>query len=392
LYVDIGHFGTRPIRITWFAIVLPALLLNYFGQGAFLMNSAAGTANPFFLMAPGWMRYPLIALATAAAAIASQAVITGAFSLTMQAIHLGCISRLRVEHTSSEQIGQIYLPTINWALMLASIALVIGFQTSSNLAAAYGVSITLAMSITTMLFFVLLRRRWGWKLIPAAAVAGFFLVIEGAFLGANSAKIAHGGWFPLLVGGLGYILMSTWREGRHLLAQRLKKHLLPLDMFVADLLAMPPLRVPGTAVFMFSNPVGTPHALRHNVRHNKVLHEAVVILCVETAEIPYVSRRDRITVEDVGEGFYSLKMSYGFMEEPNVPRDLTRLRHPQLRFTEGDVSYFLGRETLLSSPSPGLARWREHLFTWMSRNAQTATAYFHIPPDRVFEVGVQIEL
>jgi KUP system potassium uptake protein len=343
-------------------------------------------------MAPAWALYPLVVLATGAAAIASQAVITGAFSLTMQAIRLGYVSRLRVEHTSSEQIGQIYIPTINWALMLASIGLVLGFQSSSNLAAAYGVAITLTMAITTVLFFLLLVQKWNWNLWAAASVAGFFLLIELSFLGANLPKIAHGGWFPLLIAAIGFVLMSTWRDGRRLLASRLRQQLIPLDLFVADLLGNPPLRVPGTAIFMFSNPVGTPHALRHNVRHNKILHETVVILCVDTAEIPHVPWSERVTVEEIGEGFHGVKLTYGFMEEPDVPRDLRRVRHPQLNFQGTDISYFLGRETLLVSRRPGMARWRERLFTWMSRNAQTATAYFHIPPDRVFEVGVQVEL
>lgn len=392
LYADIGHFGTRPIRLTWFLVVVPALLLNYFGQGAFLMGNAAGAVNPFYRMAPPWALYPLVVLATAAAVIASQAVITGAYSLTLQAIQLGYTPRLRIEHTSPQQIGQIYIPMINWVLMLACVALVLGFRSSSNLAAAYGVAITIDMVITSCLFFVLLKDRWNWGLPLAVLLAGFFLIIDLSFFGANITKIGHGGWFPLVIAGISFTLMSTWRDGRRVLADRLRERLIPLDLFVAEQLSNPPMRVPGMAIFMFGNPVGTPPALRHNVAHNKILHETVVILGVETAEVPHVPGRERTEIEEIGEGFYRVTLKYGFMDEPNVPEELSLIRHPALDFTNSDVSYFLGRETLLATQQPGMALWRERLFVWMSRNAQTATAYFHIPPDRVVEVGVQVEL
>ena len=392
LYADLGHFGRRPIRVSWFCLVLPALLLNYFGQGALLLRSPEAASNPFFLMAPTWALYPLVLLATVAATIASQAVITGAFSLTLQAIRLGYIPRLRIEHTSSEQMGQIYLPTVNWWLMIASILLVVGFQSSSNLTAAYGLGVTLTMSITSVLFYLLLRRRWGWSVAAASAVAGFFLAIELSFLAANLSKVAHGGWFPLLVGVTGYVLMSTWRQGRMILGRRLRERQVQLDLFVAELMSHPPHRVPGTAVFLFSNPVGTPPALRQNVLHNQVLHERVAVVCVQTADVPHVPPEVRAQVDELGEGFYNVTLSYGFMEEPDVPQDLRRLRHKELNFESERVSYFLGRETLLVTNRPGMAQWRETLFTWMSRNAQSATMFFRIPPDRVIEVGAQVEL
>ena len=299
--------------------MLPALVLNYFGQGAYLLHEPAGAAHPLYGMAPGWARYPLVGLATAAAVIASQAIITGAFSLTLQAVQLGYAPRLTIRHTSAHQIGQIYIPIVNWALMLACIASVLGFHSSSNLAAAYGVAITMTMVITTLLFYVLVRDRWNWSLPVALAGCGFFLLIDLAFLGANLTKIRSGGWFPLVVAGVVFLLMSTWRRGRQLVARRMRENLIPLELFLAELLSNPPIRVPGVAVFLSSNPVGTPPALRHNVAHNKVLHELVVIVCVQTAEIPHVAAADRIDVEEIGEGFWRLILNYGFMEEPDVP-------------------------------------------------------------------------
>jgi KUP system potassium uptake protein len=392
LYADMGHFGRQPIRLTWFTVVLPSLLLNYLGQGAFLLREPGATEHPFFRMAPEWALYPLVGLATIAAVIASQAVITGSFSLTLQAIQLGYAPRLTIRHTSSEQIGQIYIPVVNWLVMLVCIGLVLGFGSSSNLAAAYGVAITLTMVITTILFFDLVRSRWRWNLLVAVLVSGFFLVVDLAFFGANILKVADGGWFPLLAAGAVFLLMTTWRRGREILARRLRHRLIPLELFLADLLVNPPIRVPGTAIFMFGNPVGTPPALRHNVVHNKVLHETVVILGVETADTPHVAPEDRITIEEIGEGFWRVNVRYGFMEEPSIPETLATVSHPQLNLTGDDVSYFLGRETLISTPKPGMFRWREHLFVWLSRNAQTATDFFNLPPQRVVEVGVQVEL
>lgn len=391
LYADIGHFGTRPIRVTWYSIVLPALLLNYFGQGAFLLENPEGAANPFFRMAPEWALYPLVVLATAAAVTASQAVITGSYSLTLQAIQLGYSPRLTIEHTSHSQRGQIYIPFINWILMLACIALVLGFNSSSNLAAAYGVAITITMVITSLLFFILVKDHWKWALPVAIGVSALFLVIDLAFFGANVLKLADGGWFPLVVAGVVYTLMTTWRQGRLIVTNRLRHRLIPLELYLAELLSQPPIRVPGMAVFMSSNPIGTPPALRHNVTHNKILHETVVIVVVETAEIPHVDAESRAEIEQIGEGFWRVILKYGFMDNPDVPLALARVRAPGLNITP-EVSYFLGRETLLATDKPGMVLWRERLFAWMSRNAQPATHFYRLPPEQVMEVGVQVEL
>lgn len=391
LYADMGHFGAPPIRAAWFAVVLPALLLNYFGQGAFLLINPMRADQPFFHMAPEWALLPLVALATFAAVIASQAIITGSFSLTLQAIQLGYCPRLTIEHTSSDQKGQIFVPAVNWLLMLACIGLVLGFDTSSNLAAAYGVAITITMVITTVLFFVLVKDRWKWSLPVAIGVSGVFLIIDLSFFGANALKLAHGGWFPLVVASAAYLLMATWRKGRRLVTERLRRRLIPLELYIAELLSKPPARVPGVAVFMASNPVGTPLALRHNVIHNKVLHQTVVVVTVETAEVPHIFPPGRATVEEIGEGFWRVMVTYGFMDQPDIPLALAGVRHPGLELTR-DISYFLGRETVLASNTPGMALWRERLFVWMSRNAQTATHFFRLPPEQVIEVGVQVEV
>jgi KUP system potassium uptake protein len=391
LYADIGHFGTLPIRLAWFVIALPCLLLNYFGQGAYLLSHPEGASNPFYHMAPTWAQYPLVMLATAAAVIASQAVITGSFSLTLQAIQLGYCPRLTIDHTSSHQRGQIYIPAINWALMVSCIGLVLGFHSSSNLAAAYGVAITITMVITTILFFVLVKDHWKWNLGLAIGVSSLFLTIDVSFFSANVLKLAHGGWFPLVVAGVVYMLMATWRTGRLLVTQRLRQRLIPLELYLAELLSDPPLRVPGVAAFLTSNRVGTPPALRHNVTHNKVLHETVAIIIVETAEVPHIAVGGQAEIEQIGEGFWRVVLTYGFMDKPDIPLALSKILQPGLDF-KSEISYFLGRETLIPTDKPGMALWRERLFVWMSRNAQTATQFFRIPAERVMEVGVQIEL
>jgi KUP system potassium uptake protein len=392
LYADIGHFGTKPIRLAWFSLVLPSLLLNYFGQGALLLRDAEAAVNPFFRLAPQWALYPLIVLAASAAVIASQALITGAFSLTLQGIQLGYIPRLRIEHTSPAQRGQIYVPAVNWALLVASTAMVVGFESSGNLSAAYGVAIAVTMAITTALFFVFTRDRWKWPLALALGVCGGFLVLDFGYVVANMPKVDDGGWLPLVVAGVVFLLMSTWRDGRRHLGEEMRQRLIPLDLFVAELLGAPPRRVPGVAVFMSGNPIGTPPALRHNVAHNHVLHETTVIVCVETSESPRVPAAQRAEVEEIGEGFWRVVLTYGFMEEPHVPWALDNLRDERLDLHREDISYFLGRETLLATKRRGLWKWREKLFVWMSRNAQTATRYFHLPPDRIVEIGVQVEL
>ena len=392
LYADIGHFGVFPIRISWYGVVFPALLLNYFGQGSLLLRDPSAVVHPLYHMAPAWALYPMIAIATMAAVMASQAVITGSFSLTLQAIQLGYCPRLRIEHTSHEQIGQIYIPAVNRMLMFASIALVLGFHSSSNLAAAYGIAITITMVVTTLLFFLLVKDRWKWHLATAASFAAFFLTIDLAFLGANLLKIVHGGWFPLLIAGIIYLLMSTWRDGRQLLTTRLRSSTLSTELFVADLLSVPPMRVPGTAVFMTGNPMGTPLALRQNVAHNHVLHERNIILGVQTAGIPHISPTDRLEVEEIGEGFFRVALTYGFMEEPDVPRDLAGARFLGQSINPQLVSYFLGRETLLATALPGMHIWRESLFALMARNAQPATQFFRLPAERVVEIGAHVEL
>ena len=393
LYADIGHFGTAPIRLTWFAVVLPALTLNYFGQGALLLHQPESAVNPFYRMTPSWALYPMVALATAAAVIASQAIISGAFSLTMQAIQLGYSPRLKVIYTSARIIGQIYVPIVNWALMIACIALVLGFRTSSNLAAAYGVAITTTMLITTILFYIVARRRWHWPSAVALPIAAFFVTIDLAFFGANMLKVAHGGWFPLVVSGLILFLMLTWRKGRRVLRSRLSEICVPLDDFLPELKKQSIRRVPGTAVYMSGNRFGTPLALLHNLKHNKVLHEQVVLLTVRTEEIPYLAnRKDRVTLENLGEGFWRAQIHFGFMEKPNVPLALNSVKQIGLRFDAMRTTYFIGRETVLATRKVGLSSWRGTLFAWMTRNAGDVTSYFCLPPNGVVELGARVEV
>ena len=396
LYADMGHFGKRPIRIGWFGLVLPSLLLNYFGQGALLLGEP-GTAkvaaeHPFYHMAPGWATYPLVVLATVATVIASQAVISGAFSLTHQAVQLGFTPRLEIEHTSARERGQIYVPAVNWALMLSCIALVLGFKSSTALAAAYGIAVTSTMVITTLLFYAVERRRWKWARWPALLLCGVFLTVDVSFFGANLLKIAHGGWFPLAVAALVFTLMTTWKTGRRVLSDRLRRSTIPLRPFLEGLAHEPVVRVPGIAVFMYSNPHGAPPALLHNLKHNRVLHETVLILTVETEDVPRVLSGERLEVVPLDHGFYRIILRYGFMEEPDVPAELARLRLPGLVLEPQQVSYFLSRETLLATRHPGMWLWRERLFAWMARNARPATSYFNLPPNRVVELGMQVEI
>ena len=393
LYADIGHFGTAPIRLTWFAVVLPALTLNYFGQGALLLRHPDAAINPFFKMTPAWTLFPLVILATAAAVIASQAIISGAFSLTMQAIQLGYIPRLKVNYTSEKIIGQIYVPVVNWALMLSCIGLVLGFGSSSNLAAAYGVAITTTMLITTILFYVVARRRWHWPAFAALPVAAFFIIIDLAFFGANMLKLAHGGWFPLLASALILFLMLTWRKGRRVLRGRLGEMCLPLGDFLSDLSNQRITRVPGTGVYMSGNRQGTPLALLHNLKHNKVLHEQVVVLTVLTEEVPYLTNaNDRVAIEPLEEGFWRVRVHFGFMEKPDVPSALERAKGTTVRFTPMRTTYFIGRETILATRKLGLSSWRGSLFAWMTRNAGDVTSYFCLPPNGVVELGARVEV
>ena len=392
LYADMGHFGKRPIRLAWYALVLPALLLNYFGQGALLLEDPAAAAQPFFLLAPGWALVPLVLLATAAAIIASQALISGAFSLTQQAIQLGYCPRMDIDHTSHHEMGQVYVPQVNWALMVSTIIVVIGFGSSTALAAAYGIAVTLTMVITAILLQSVATERWGWPPVVAYGVTGLFLIIDLAFFGANALKIAHGGWLPLVIGGLLFTLMTTWKTGRRIVAERLTARAVPIEQFLTTVAEVPPARVPGTAVFMTAQPKGTPPALAHNLRYNKVLHEHVVTLMVTTQPVPHVPPNDQATVRPLGQGVFEVIVRYGFMEDPNVPEALVRACEQGLILDEDDITYFLGRETLIVSKNPGMAMWRERLFAIMTRNAVRATTFFRLPPERVVELGVQVEL
>jgi KUP system potassium uptake protein len=378
--------------MAWFGLVLPSLLLNYFGQGALLLSDPSAKVNPFYYLCPRWMLYPLVALATTAAIIASQALISGAFSLTMQAIQLGYSPRLAIDHTSSHQRGQIYMPRVNWFLMISCIAMVLFFQNSSNMAAAYGIAVTLTMLITTVLFFFAAQRLWKWTPTQAFFLCLTFFVVEAAFAGANFLKVLHGGWVPLMIGTFIFTLMSTWKSGRALLGERLKVSSLPIDLFLDDVANNPPHRVPGTAVFLAGNAEGTPLALLHNLKHNKVLHQRVVILTIATADAPHVDEEERVRVEKMREGFYRVRGFYGFMEEPSVPDVMELCREQALEFKYEDTTFFLSRETIIPSDKPGMWLWRERLFAYMSRNAQRATAFFRLPANRVVELGMQIEI
>lgn len=392
LYADIGHFGVRPIRLSWFWFVLPALLLNYFGQGALLMRVPAAADQPFFRMAPGWALYPLVALATIATVIASQAVISGAFSLTRQAVQLGYVPRLRIEHTSPSRIGQIYIPAVNWTLMLACIGLVVGFGSSSRLAAAYGVAVTTDMVFTTILFCAVGRLLWHWEWWKVGLVGACFLAVDLAFWTANLVKIPHGGWFPLVVAAIVFTMITTWKRGRAILAQRIGHGAMPVEDFLRSIRDFPPVRVPHTAVFMYGRADGVPPALLHNMKHNLTLHERVVLLNIQTLDIPRVPDAERIEVEDLGEGFWRVSGRYGFAEGPDVPALLELAAAHGLALTVPRTSFFLSRETLLPSRRRGMALWREKLFVVMARNSTPATAYFRIPANRVVELGAQVRL
>lgn len=393
LYADMGHFGYKPIRAAWFMLVLPALMLNYLGQGALLLRDSEGARNPFYLLAPGWALYPLVVLSTVATVIASQALISGAFSITRQAMQLGYCPRMEVVHTSAEEKGQIYLPGLNAMLLLGVVVLVLGFRSSSALAAAYGIAVTATMAITTVLAYVVFRERWNVRRALALPVAGLLLGVDLSFFGANAVKIADGGWFPLALGVAIFTLMTTWKRGREILAAKLRA----ASMDLKDLLESfkgehAPLRVPGTAVFMTGNPEGSPPALLHNLKHNKVLHEQVVLLTILAEDVPHVVGDERVEVVPLEQGFVRMVARYGFMENPSIPDILKKGREKGLQFQLMSTSFFLGRETLIPAKQPGMAVWREALFSWMSRNARSATAFFRIPPNRVVELGTQVEL
>jgi KUP system potassium uptake protein len=392
LYADLGHFGELPIQIDWFSLVGLSLVANYFGQGALLLSDPQAAHNPFYRMAPAWALYPLVVLATAAAIIASQAIISGAFSLTRQAVQLGYLPRVEVIHTSETEIGQIYIPGANWALMLATIGLVLGFRTSSNVASAYGVAVTATMLITTLLAYVVTRRVWGWSVWQAGAVTGVFLVMDLAFFGANIVKVAAGGWFPLVVAAAVFAVMTTWEKGRTLLAGKLRQRILPVETLLADVKRRDPQRVAGTAVFLTGDAEGTPIGLLHNLKHNKVLHNHNLFVTVRGEEYPYVPAAERLEVTDLGQGFYRLVARYGFMEDPDVPAVLARAREGGLKVDPQGATYILSRNLLTPAKRPTLPAWRQKLFMFLARNAHLPAEYFRLPPNRVVELGMQVEI
>jgi len=393
LYADMGHFGRFPIRLVWFALVLPALLLNYFGQAALILRHPELANQPFFNLAPEWALYPLVLLATIATVIASQAVISGAFSLTRQAVQLGQSPHVHIIQTSHEEIGQIYIPSVNWLLMIVTISLVLGFGSSSRLAGAYGVAVTTTMVITVVLAFFVAVVKWRWHPVTAGLVTTLFLLVDLAFFGANMLKIESGGWFPLAAGGIIFTLMATWRRGREILAQRLEEIREPLEHFLLRIAAKPPLRVPGTAVFLVKPVPGTPPQLLHHLAHNQVLHEQVVLLSVVTREVPRITAEKRLEVVRLEQGFSRVTVNYGFMQNPNVPVALRQCESFGLMVDLDTTTFYLARETLIPSVKrPGMMLWREKLFAFMTRSALPATDFFRIPPERVVELGIRMEI
>lgn len=392
LYSDLGHFGRKPITQAWFFVALPGLTLNYFGQGALLLRNPAGIENPFFLMAPSWALYPLVILATVATCVASQALITGVFSITMQAVQHSYAPRLQIEHTSEKESGQIYVKNMNRFLMVGAIGLVLGFKTSSNLAAAYGLAVTTTMVITTILFYVVLRESWRWSRWLAGILCGFFLIIDIAFWGANLLKIIHGGWFPLMVGIIGFTVMTTWHSGRKLLAAKLAEKIIPLNKFLEDLDIKNPHRIEGTAVYLNRSLTLAPYALVHTYEHFKTVHKNLIFLYVAVSKSPKIPASERAAVVDLGGRKFHVTLNYGYLELPNVPRDIRNLKFGDIDVDHDNISYVIGRQSLYATDFPGMAMWREKLFSLISRNEISATDYFKLPKHRVVEVGMQIEI
>ena len=403
LYADMGHFGRKPVQLAWFCLVLPALVLNYFGQGALLLVNPVAIESPFYLLAPSWALYPMVALATAATVIASQAVISGAYSITQQAIQLGYCPRMEIQHTSNSEKGQIYIPAVNWLLMFSVILLVIGFESSTNLAAAYGIAVTGTMIITTILAYVVAINAWGWNAWLVRGLVAIFLVIDIAFFTANITKIPDGGWFPLVFGLSLFVVMTTWKRGRQLLGSRLVAESMSLPAFVKSLSvnhlydnknaqAGTIQTVPGTAIFLTQTPSVVPHALLHTLKHYKSLHERIVLVTMNTLDSPVVELSQRVNVEMLSDGFYRVAINYGFTEKPNIPEALKQCAEHGLVFAEMETTYFLGRETLIPKVGSEMAFWREKLFITMFKNAGTAASYFQLPPNRVIELGTQIVL
>jgi KUP system potassium uptake protein len=392
LYADMGHFGRKPIARAWFALVLPALVLNYFGQGAMLLQDPEAARNPFYLLAPGWALLPLVALSTLATVIASQAVISGAFSLTRQAIQLGYIPRMQIQHTSSHEQGQIYIPAVNWALMVGVVLLVLGFESSGALASAYGVAVTGTMLMTTLLVSTVMLLLWKWPPVLAVPVLLGFLLVDGLFFAANVPKIVQGGAFPVLAGIVLFVLMTTWKRGKQILVERIDEGSLPLPLFIGSIRVQPPHRVEGTAIFLTARADAVPHALLHNLLHNQVLHTQVVLLTVVNEDRPRVPPQERFEVESYGEGFFRVLLHFGFMDEPDVPAALTLCHEPALDFSPMRTTYFLSRETVIASRLEGMARWRGALFAFLLKNANGNLRFFNLPLNRVIELGTQVEI
>ncbi len=390
LYADMGHFGRRPVTLAWYGLVLPALLLNYFGQGALILHDVNAIKNPFYLLAPEWALFPLILLATAATVIASQAVITGAFSISHQALQLGFLPRMHIQHTSESMQGQVYMPRINWSLMVATMVLVVGFGSSSKLAAAYGIAVTGNMVMTTLLASIVFIEIWRWSKLKTVLLVALFLTVDLAFFSASLLKIPDGGWVPLLIGSIIFTLMLTWKTGRYLVFTRLKSEAMAIEPFIEAVGAHPPPRVPGTALFMTPNPEGVPHAMLHNLKHNKVLHEKVVILTVKFLDFPHTNLEERVTVEALPYEFYRVTVRYGFKDEPDLPRDLTLCNKYGLMFDAMDTSYFIGKESLIASHKTGMSIWRKKIFIGLFRSAESITNQFKLPPNRVIELGSQL--
>jgi len=396
LFADMGHFGRKPMRLAWFGFVMPALLCNYFGQGAMIIGLDAEQAqtaiqNPFFLLAPEILRLPLVILATMATFIASQAVISGAFSVTQQAIQLGFIPRLMIKHTSASEAGQIYIPLVNWTIMISVLILVLTFQSSSNLASAYGIAVTGAMLIDTCLLAVVMLSVWRWKWWCAAPLIGIFLLVDSAYFSANLTKVPDGGWFPLMVGAFAFLLLTTWSKGRRIMREHMTETAMPIEIFTRSA-TNSAARVEGTAIFMSSEAIGVPSALLHNIKHNKVIHERVIILTVNIQDVPYVSPSDRIETKDLGDGFYRVILNFGFMQETHVPASLKDVEDCGSEFNMMQTSFFLSRQTLLPSDKPEMMVWREKIFAWMMRNSATAMEFFKLPSNRVVELGSQMEI
>ncbi len=392
LYADMGHFGSKPIRLAWFSVVFPALMLNYLGQGGLLMTDASAAENPFYHQLGAWSIYPLVALSTVAAVIASQATISGTYSMTKEAISLGLLPRLSIIHTSVKEIGQIYMPMVNWIQLVVVLSAVVGFGSSANLAAAYGIAVTATMLITTVLTFFVIHYKWKYNIFLCIFSTVFFFMIDGAFFSANALKIAHGGWFPLVLGAAMFTVMLTWHKGRELVFKNLRIHAIPLKDFLTSLFVSPPHRVGGTAIFLRSASEGVPHALLHNLSHNKILHDRVIFLTVYNQEIPWVPFNERVRVTSLGNECYQLDVFYGFKNEPDIPQALELAATKGLKFEIMETSFFVTRQTIVSRPEHEMSAWREWLFVLMSRTARDAADYYNIPSNRVIEVGSQVEI